>query len=190
MISPTRIASELELTAPTVKRYLRLLEEVFLIKRIPAWTRRISSRSVSQQKLAFVDSGVPAMLLNQTVSRLRKPGAPLGGLLESFVAMEIARQLTWSETRGELFHYRTKDKVEVDLVLENRSGEVIGIEVKATASPTPDDFRGLRHLADRVGTDFVAGYVLHLGRDTLPAGPKLRAIPISALWQVKASRPI
>jgi|GEM_PF-6103317 len=75
--------------------------------------------------------------------------------------MEIARQLTWSQADATMSHYRTKDGVEVDIVLENRSGEVIGIEVKASSTPTPDDFRGLRHLADRVGDDFLAGYVLH-----------------------------
>jgi predicted AAA+ superfamily ATPase len=97
--------------------------------------------------------------------------------------MEIARQLSWSDTDATLSHFRTKDKVEVDLVLENRLGEVIGIEVKASSTPTPADFRGLHHLAERVGDDFLAGYVLHTGAQTLPAGPKMRSIPIAALWQ-------
>jgi predicted AAA+ superfamily ATPase len=183
-ISPANIGSELGIDLKTARRYIGLLEEVFLIKQIPAWTRRISARSVSQNKLAYVDSGVASALLHQSATRLRRPGAPLGGLLEGFVAMEIARQLTWSNTSAEMFHYRTKDNVEVDIVLENRLGEVIGIEVKASTTPTPDDFRGLRHLANRVGDDFIAGFVLHLGQQTRPAGPKMRALPVSALWQI------
>ena len=183
LVVPATIGSQIGLSAATTKRYLSLLEEVFLVKRIPAYTRRVSSRATRQEKIAFVDSGIATAQLDQTVARLRKPGAPLGGLLEGFVAMEIARQLTWSETRADMFHYRTKDKVEVDIVLENRRGEVIGIEVKASATPTDADFKGLRHLAERVGPDFVAGYLFYTGSRTLPFGNTMSAIPISAIWQ-------
>lgn len=183
-IAPASIGSSLGLSHPTVSRYLSLLEEVYLIKRIPAWTRHLSARAVSQQKVAMVDSGVGAALLGLNEARLRKPGAPLGGLLEGFVAMEVGRQLSWSQNRAEMFHYRTRDGIEVDLVLEDRLGRVIGIEVKASATPKSEDFRGLRHLAERVGDDFVAGFVLHTGARTLPFGPKFRAVPISALWQL------
>lgn len=98
--------------------------------------------------------------------------------------MELARQLTWSRQRAELFHYRTKDKVEVDAILENRQGSVIGIEIKAASTVVARDFRGLRHLADRIGGDFTAGIVFYTGTQTLPFGPRLRAVPVSALWQV------
>ncbi|MDR1188110.1 MAG: ATP-binding protein [Bifidobacteriaceae bacterium] len=185
-ISLAGIGSSIELDHKTVQRYLRLLEEVFLVKRVPPWTRRISSRGTGQSKVAFVDSGVAAAVLGMGAARLRKPGAPLGGLLEGFVAMEIARQLSWSTTDATMTHFRTKDRVEVDIVLENRLGEVIGIEVKASSTPVPGDFRGLHHLAARVGDDFIAGYVLHMGAHTLPAGPKMRSVPVSALWQVGA----
>jgi uncharacterized protein DUF4143 len=97
--------------------------------------------------------------------------------------MELARQLTWSRQRAELFHYRTKDKVEVDAVLENRRGEVVGIKVKASSTVGPDDFRGLRHLAARTGGDFIVGVVLCTGTQTLPFGPKLRAMPAATLWR-------
>jgi predicted AAA+ superfamily ATPase len=183
-IAPASLGSALGLDHKTAGRYLGLLEEVYLIKRIPPWTRRVSARSTGQAKLAFVDSGVAAAVLGQGATRLRKPGAPLGGLLEGFVAMEIARQLSWAQTDATLSHFRTKDNVEVDLVLEDRIGRVIGIEVKATSTPKHEDFRGLRHLADRVGDDFLAGYVLHTGSRTLPAGPKMRSVPISALWEI------
>ena len=184
-IAPAGLGAPLGLDNKTVERYLALLEEVFLIKRIPAWTRRISGRSTNQSKVAFVDSGVAAALLGQNAAHLRKPGAPLGGLLEGLVAMEIARQLSWSQTDATMSHWRTKDGTEVDIVLENRLGQVVGIEVKASSTPVPDDFRGLRHLAQRVGDDFLAGYVLHTGTQTLSAGPGLKSVPISALWEVR-----
>jgi uncharacterized protein len=78
---------------------------------------------------------------------------------------------------------RTKDKVEVDAVLANRRGQVVGIEVKAASTVVPADFRGLRHLAQRIGADFIAGIVFHTGTQTLSFGPRLRAVPVSALWQ-------
>jgi uncharacterized protein len=81
------------------------------------------------------------------------------------------------------FHYRTKDKVEVDGVLENRQGQVVGIEVKASSTVTAKDFRGVRHLAERIGGDFIVGIVFYTGSQTLPFGPRLRAVPVSALWQ-------
>jgi predicted AAA+ superfamily ATPase len=83
----------------------------------------------------------------------------------------------------ELFHYRTKDKVEVDAVLENRQGSV-GIEVKASSTVNAGDFRGLRHLAERIGDDLVVGVVLYTGTQTLPFGPRLRAVPVGALWEI------
>ena len=183
LLVPGALGSELGLPQPTVKRYLSLMEEVFLIKRIPAWSRNLSSRAVGTPKVAMVDAGIAANLLGVNAASLRQPGSPLGPLLEGFVAMEIARQLTWSQQRAEMYHYRTKDKVEVDIVLENRRGQVVAIDVKAASTVRAEDFRGLLHLADRTGSDLVAGIVLYTGQQTLPFGPHLRAIPISALWE-------
>jgi uncharacterized protein len=108
----------------------------------------------------------------------------LSAIVEGFALMELTRQLTWSDQRAELFHYRTKDRVEVDAVLENRHGRVAGIEVKAASTVRSEDFRGLRHLAERVGDDLICGLVRYTGGQTLSFGPKFRAMPISALWEV------
>jgi len=180
------LASDLGLPHSTVTRYVQLLEEVFLIKRIPAWSRNISTRATGTAKVAMVDSGLAANVLGMDAERLLLPSAPgYGPLLEGFVLMELARQLTWSRTRASLYHYRTKDQVEVDAVLENRRGQVVGIEVKAASTVRAEDFRGLRHLADRIGDDLLAGIVLYTGHETLSFGPKLRCMPISALWQAQ-----
>jgi uncharacterized protein len=176
------------ISAPTAHRYLALLEEVFLIKRIPAWSRNLSQRAVRTPKVAFVDSGVAANLLGADARNLIRPAGQFGPLLEGFVLMELARQLTWSRQRAELFHYRTKDGVEVDAVLENRQGQVVGIEVKAASTVRAEDFRGLRHLAERLGDEFLAGIVFHTGDQTLPFGPRMRAVPIGALWGQSAPR--
>lgn len=187
LMSAGSLESELQISRPTVARYVRLLEEVFLIKRIPGWSRNLGSRVTNASKAFFVDSGLAAHLLAMDAHTLRRPGAPFGPLLEAFVLSELARQITWSQELVELYHYRDKNKVEIDAILENRRGQVVGIEVKAASTVRADDFNGLRRLAERLGDDFVVGVVLYTGTSTLPFGPKLRAMPVSALWQVSGS---
>lgn len=179
------LGNDLRLSSRSVHRYLGLLEEVYLVKRVPAWSRNLSGRAVGTPKLAFVDSGVAADPLAADVRGLLRPDSPFGPLLEGFALMELARQLSWSRTRAELAHYRTKDGVEVDAVLEDRRGRVVGVEVRASATVRAEDFRGLRHLAERLGDDFLIGIVLYTGSTTLSFGPRLRAMPVSALWEIE-----
>ncbi|SNT45898.1 hypothetical protein SAMN05421812_106304 [Asanoa hainanensis] len=186
VIAAHSLEAALGLSRPTVARYLRALEEIFLVKRIPGWSRNLGTRATAAPKLIFVDSGIAANEVAVDARALLRPGAPFGPQLEAFVLSELARQLSWSKQPAELSHYRDHSKFEVDAVLENRAGSVVGIEVKAASTVGPDDFRGLRRLADRLGDDFVAGVVLYTGTSTLPFGDKLRAIPVSALWQVAA----
>jgi predicted AAA+ superfamily ATPase len=184
VLSAHGLGIELGMSNSTVGRYLGLLEEVFLIKRIPAWSRNVDVRATGAPKVAFVDSGLAASLLGADVHGLLRPDGAFGPLLEGFVTMELARQLGWSRERADLFHFRNRDKTEVDCVLENRRGQVIAIEVKAALTVRAEDFRGIRHLADRLGNDLLVGLVLYAGTQTLPFGPKLRAMPISAIWEV------
>lgn len=184
ILSVNGLRADLGVSNSTVARYLGLLEEVFLIKRIPAWSRNVDVRATGAPKVAFVDSGLAASLLGADPHGLLRPEGAFGPLLEGFVQMELARQLSWSRERADLFHFRNRDKTEVDCVLENRRGQVIAIEVKAALTVRAEDFRGIRHLADRLGDDLLVGLVLYAGTQTLPFGPKLRAMPISALWEV------
>ncbi|HEV2374841.1 MAG TPA: ATP-binding protein [Streptosporangiaceae bacterium] len=183
-VAPGSLESDLRISRPTVARYMHLLEEVFLIKRIPGWSRNLGTRATAMPKLIFVDSGIAARLLALESHALRRPGAPFGPLLESFVLSELSRQLTWSHELADLYHYRDHNKVEVDGILENRQGQVIGVEVKAASTVKSEDFNGLRHLATKLGDDFLVGMVLYTGNATLPFGPKLRAVPVSAIWQL------
>jgi predicted AAA+ superfamily ATPase len=164
---PAALGNEIGLPHATITRYLELLELVFLIKRVPAWSRNLSRRATSTPKVAMVDSAVASNLLGIDAAHLTRAGASFGPLLQGFVLMELSRQLTWSGERAEMFHYRTRDQVEVDAVLENRRGQVVGIEVKASSTVRAEDFRGLRHLQQRLGGDFVVGLVLYTGQQTL-----------------------
>jgi predicted AAA+ superfamily ATPase len=119
-----------------------------------------------------------------------RPTEPAAGaLFETFVANELSKQLTWSETPARLYHLRDSDGAEVDLVLEADDGRVVGIEVKATSTPRSDDFRWLARMRDRlghVGGHFIAGLVLHAGQRRLPFGDRLMALPASDLWSQPA----
>ena len=187
IVPPGSLESDLQISRPTVARYMRLLEEVFLIKRIPGWSRNLGARITRAPKLIFTDSGIAARLLALDAHTLRRPGAPFGPLLEGFVLSDLARQLTWSQQLADLYHYRDHNRAEVDAILENRHHQVIGIEVKAASTVRSDDFNGLRRLAERLGDDLLLGLVLYTGTTTLPFGPKLRATPVSALWQLTSS---
>ncbi|MGH3742639.1 MAG: DUF4143 domain-containing protein, partial [Micromonosporaceae bacterium] len=107
---------------------------------------------------------------------------PVGNLLENLALSEIARQLTWSETPVRLSHYRDRDQHEVDGVLEDNAGQIVGVEVKAAETARAEDFRGLKVLERRLGDRFRAGFVLYCGAQSLRFGEKLGCLPISALW--------
>lgn len=184
LVAAGSLESDLQISRPTVARYMSLLEEIFLIKRIPGWSRNLGTRATSTPKLFFTDSGIAGRLLSVDSHALRRPGAPFGPLLEGFVLSELARQLTWSNELADLYHYRDHNKVEVDAVLENRRRQVVGIEIKAASTVRAEDFSGLRRLAERLGEDFIVGIVLYTGTATLPFGSKFRALPVSAIWQL------
>ena len=184
LLVPAKLAAESGIPRTTLNRYLELLTTVFLIKQIPAWSAGQTQRAIGTPKLAFVDTGIACNLLGQDATHLGEPGGAGGPVIETFVLMELARQLTWSSERARLHHYRTRDHVEVDAVLETPDGRVVAIEVKAGATVRSEDLTGLRHLTQRLGTRLVAGYVLYTGQQTLSFGDRLRALPIDALWQV------
>jgi hypothetical protein len=183
LLVPATLAGESGVPRATLNRYLGLLAAVFLIKRIPAWSASQTQRAIGTPKLAFADTGIACHLLGQDAARLGEPDGAAGPMMETFVLMELARQLSWSSERAGLHHYRTKDRVEVDAVLETPDGRVVAIEVKAGATVRTEDLAGLRHLGQRLGPRFIAGYVLYTGQQTLPFGDRLRALPIDALWQ-------
>lgn len=182
LLVPATLAAASGIPRTTLNRYLELLTAVFLIKEIPAWSTSQTQRAIGTPKLAFVDTGVATHLIGQDATRLGEPDGAAGPMMETFVLMELARQLTWSSERARLYHYRTKEKVEVDAVLETPDGRVVAVEVKAGATVRTEDLAGLRHLHHRLGSRFVAGYVLYTGQQTLPFGDRLRALPIDALW--------
>ena len=183
---PASMASRLRVPASTVKRYLDLLDLLFVTRRIPAWSSNLATRAVATPKLLLTDSGLAAHLTGMSLRRARQPTAPVGPLIETFVLGELARQLPLADQPVRLYHYRDRDHYEVDAVLEAPSGEVIACEVKAAETVRSDDFRGIQRLARRLGDQLIAGIILYAGGQPLPFGDRLRAWPISALWTLGA----
>lgn len=179
------LANDAGFPTSTIDPYLDLLEALYLVRRIPAWSSNFTKRVVGRPKATLVDSGLVASLLNlspEAMHPTRNP-TPAGPLLEGFVANEIRRQLAWSDVRARLFHFRDRIGPEIDLVLEHRDGRVVAIDVKASTSPGRDSFRWLSYLRDRLGDRFVQGIVLYTGSDALSFGDRLAALPIEALWR-------
>jgi uncharacterized protein len=178
-----KTASELGLYRTTVNRYLTLLETVFLVRSLPAWSRNLYARAVRRPKLHITDTGLAAYLLSVDAEGLAARVSPARGpLVETFIVNELAKQATWSPFRLNLYHWRVSQGAEVDLVVERTNGRVVGIEAKATDSVDLKDFKGLTTLRDSLGEQFVHGFVLYTGDRSLAFGDRLTALPISALW--------
>jgi predicted AAA+ superfamily ATPase len=178
----TQIGGQLGLDDKTARAYLGILEQLFLIKRIEPWFNNRLNRLLKTPKLHFLDSGLLSALLGTTVDRITANRSIFGPLLETFVMSEIMKQVGWLDDGYTLSHYRDKEKDEVDFVIESAAGEIVGIEVKAAATVSGSDFKGLRKLADATGKTFKLGVVLHDGEQSLPFGERMYAAPIPCLW--------
>jgi uncharacterized protein len=166
----------------TLKRYFALLEGTFLVQLLRPWARNLGKRIIQTPKVYLNDTGLLAYLLGATVDRLKAEGNLVGGVLENFVLMELRKQSTWSTTQPVLFYWRTASGQEVDVVLEDRAGRVVGVEVKAAATLSANDVRGLQALSIAAGKHWLRGVVLYAGVEIIPFSSNLHGVPISRLW--------
>ena len=167
----------------TLKRYMTILDGLFLIRRVPPWSGSRTVRLVKAPKVYPVDSGLASHLLDADVETLLERPERLGPLLEAFVTGEIVKQIGWSHKRPGIYHFRTHTGREVDIVLEDRRGRCVAIEVKAAASIGPVDVKGIDAFASAAGRRFHRGVLLYAGRETVPFSANVHALPVSALWR-------
>ena len=187
LVNKAEISRAASLPYTTLDRYLALLQMTFLYQPLPAWSANLSKRLVRSAKVHLGDSGLAAYLQGADEARLQRDPKALGALLESFIVGELRKQATWSEKRVSFFHFRTSSRSEVDLVLEDPAGRLVGIEIKASATVGPRDFSGLRTLAETVGDRFVRGVLFYTGNQALPFSSDLIALPVSSLWQASSN---
>jgi len=183
LLNVTDLASPFQLSRPTIRDYLTLLERVFLLELLPPWHKNRLTRLIKTPKLHVGDTGVASALLGLDPVGLARDRETLGQLLETYVFQELRRQASWQDAAIEFHHFRDKAGPEGDIVLERGAHEVAGVEVKAAATVTPADFRGLRKLKDAVGGGFTAGVVLYDGESSASFGDGFFAVPIRALWE-------
>jgi predicted AAA+ superfamily ATPase len=182
LLNFAEIASSAAIPQTTLKRYMTLPEITFLVQELRPWLVNLGKRLVKSPKVLLNDTGLISYLLGLREDHLNQESTLLGPLLENFVVMELRKQITWSRSHPALYHFRLHTGQEVDIVLDYPDGTVVGIEVKASATATPGDFRGIYALKEAAGKRFRRGLVLYLGAETIPFAANLFALPVSSLW--------
>lgn len=183
LVNIADLSSSFQLSRPTIRDYVTLLERLFLVDELQPWSSNRLSRLIKTPKLHLTDTGLACALLSVTETGLLGNRELLGQLLETFVYGELRRQSSGLEESVEFAHFRDKDGAEVDLVLQFEDSKVAGVEVKASATLRSTDFRGLRRLRESCGRKFACGVVLYDGDTTVGMGEDLFAVPISELWR-------
>lgn len=183
LLNVTDLAAPFEVSRPTINDYVTLLERVFLLELLPPWHSNLLSRLIKTPKLHLGDTGLACALLGVDADDLAADRHLLGQLLETFAFQELKRQASFRGEPIHFFHFRDKDGAEVDLVLERGVREIAGVEVKASGTVTPADFRGLRKLKEAVKERFRAGVVLYDGEVSTSFGDGLFAVPVRWLWE-------
>lgn len=181
LLNLSQIGGQIGMNGKTVDKYLGILEKLFLVRRLPAWSRNELSRLIKAPKIHFLDAGLQSTLTRLTPELVLTQRTRFGATLETWVYAELLKLLSITPDTWFLSHYRDKDQLEVDFVLESPLREVIGIEVKAAASVQMSDFKGLRKLREITGAQFVTGIVLYDGSHALSFGDGLWAVPLDRL---------
>ncbi len=186
VLNVASVATEAGLDRATASDYVKLLEAVFLVLRLPAWGSTLRKRAASAPKIHVVDSGIAARLLRLSPEKLahRDPTSlsQFGHLLETFVVGELIRQASWLDQVSVCGHWRTYDGDEVDLVVERADGRVIAFEVKAAGQVNGAGMRHLRRLREELGERFLAGVTLYTGTRSYRYDERLLVMPIDMLW--------
>lgn len=181
LFNSNSIAGKLNIRYETVADYTQLLETIYIVRRVQAWTPGLGSREIQHEKVYIVDSGLMAYLLGADRTRIAEDVQITGKIIENFVAMEIARLAETSRLQPRQYHYRRRDH-EVDVVLETPDGRIAGAEVKAAATVRTSDYKGLAKLRGARGDEFIAGVVFYTGARTIALTDRIWAVPICSLW--------
>ncbi|MBQ7738272.1 MAG: ATP-binding protein [Desulfovibrionaceae bacterium] len=177
-----RLGGEIGIDGKTASRYITILEQMFICRRVPTFASSGLKRIIKTPKLQFIDSALLAHLLSINLDKVQIDRKTFGVLLETFVFSELLKHIATAQHHYDIMYYRDADKVEVDIIIENRAGELIGIEIKGAASIGKDDLKGLKKFKSQVGDLCKMGLLLYDGAEILPLGEGLWAVPISSLW--------
>lgn len=184
LINDSDIARDAGLNSVTGKTYRNILKMMFVNFDVSPWYKNIGKRMVKSSKGYLTDTLMLCHLLDLNIIDIERNRPELyGRILENYVASELTKQLSFSETRAKLFHFRTSDNKEIDFVLERSDGSILAIEVKKSEMVHARDFDSIRMLQNIMGEEFLGGIILYTGKDAVPFGKNLWAVPIKILWQ-------
>lgn len=183
LLNVAEVSRDSKIPEKTVHRYIALLETIFIINLKQTWSNNITTRITKSPKLYLVDSGLLAYLLDVSIEKVLKDSPHTGKIIENFVMTELQKQSTWSIIQTQIYHFRASGGEEVDIVLEDHSGNIVGIEVKNSATVNPSDFKGLRYLREKAQDNFIRGIILYTGSQYIPFEKDLIALPINILWE-------
>ena len=178
----TQLGGQMGLDHKTTARYVAILEQMYLLARVEPWARNRGGRMVKTPKLHFADSGLLSTMLGLPSRLGLSDRNTFGHVLETFVYAELRKHAAWADAEYRLLFYRDHDQYEVDFVLENAQGQLVGVEVKAAATVTDRDLGGLRRFSAVTGERMLLGVVLYDGTEILPLGANMVAAPLSTLW--------
>ena len=184
LLNVADLSAPFQLSRPTIRDYITLLERVFLLEELPPWHSNRLSRLIKTPKIHLGDTGLACAQLGLDATALWENRTLLGQLLETFVFQELRRQASWEEEPVTFHHFRNKDGIEVDIVLERSGRQVAGVEVKSASTVTKADFKGLSRLKDGLGSNFIGGALLYDGETLTSFGEGMYAVPISMLWEM------
>jgi predicted AAA+ superfamily ATPase len=180
------IASGLSLTRPTITTYINALESLYLIEKLPAWPNTDYDRVTKQDKIFMTDTGLMSAILNWRFENVRLNGDQNGKLLETFVFTQLVAHieaLGLGNEKYNIYHYRDREKREIDFIIENAEGAILGVEVKAGSSVSRDSFKHLKWFRDNIikKKSFI-GVILYTGEHIASFGEAMWAVPMNILW--------
>jgi hypothetical protein len=185
LLNQSEISRSAGIPNTSLIRYRTLLETTYLIHMLPPWSFNIGKRLVKSPKVYFVDTGLASYLLGLGERHLQTDHDIAGKLFENFVVMELLKKASWSKITAKLFHFRSQTGQEIDVILEDTRGRIIGIEIKLSSTVSPKHFKGTRMLQEYLGDRFLKGIVLYTGSELVPFGDNLFAVPLSTLYLSK-----
>jgi predicted AAA+ superfamily ATPase len=182
LLNTEELSRTVRLSAMTLHRYFDLLRMLFLVCLLPAWSSNLGKRLVKSPKVYLNDTALQLFLLNMDEEKLRKDPYLFGNVLESFVVLELLKQISWNDKSIQIYHYRDYSHSEVDIILEGPGGNLVAIEIKSSETISKNDFKGLKAFQEVAGEKFIQGILLYAGNTYLPFGEKLTAFPLTSLW--------
>lgn len=169
LVNYTSIANSIGIADKTVRKYIQILEALYIVKLVPAYSNNMLKRVIKSPKVHFIDSGLASYLLNSSVeASLIGQNEHLGNLVETFVYSELIKHQSYSEENVEIYHFRDVKQKEVDFVIESHKGDIVALEIKSGSNIKKEHFNGLIALGKTMKNKNFKGILLYGGDEILP----------------------